>query len=303
MMPALKQLYNEKGTLGILEWIYDKKRFIPIKYLLKTLFLILPYESILKINARYDKKIEDTGFSESTRNYLKDLNIEINIQNPIDIIGPALIFGNHPTGLDPFIIAACLNREDVYIVADIYQKNKGKNIGKQIIPITYSRTKKNLYNRGFLNTIGFYVMRQLTGYAKPEDVRVQNKHTIEKAAQLLKEGHVVIIFPDGGSNNPELWYNGIGEIITHSSFERRNIQLYAAQITGITTAKILRHFLFDRRIYLKENPLHVALSQPFTLEKLNIENENKSNIITERLREEFITNKLWIPNYAYSKSK
>ncbi|MDQ3098612.1 MAG: 1-acyl-sn-glycerol-3-phosphate acyltransferase [bacterium] len=301
-MPALKRLYKEKGTLGILEWIYDKKRFIFIKYFLKTIFLVMPYETILKLNAAYDNKIAIKGFSASTREYLSDLNIGINIQTPLETSGPALIFGNHPTGLDPFIIASCLNREDVYIVADIYQKNKGKNIGKQIIPITYARTKKNLYNRGFLNTIGFYAMRQLTGYSKPDEVRIQNKETIERAAQLLKDGHVVIIFPDGGSNNPELWYNGIGEIITHSSEKRKSIQLYAAQITGISTAKIIRHFLFDRRSYLKNNPLKVTLSQPFTLEKLNIENENKSNIITERLREEFITHSLWIPNYAYNKS-
>jgi 1-acyl-sn-glycerol-3-phosphate acyltransferase len=300
MLPALKRLYRENGTLGVLEWIYDKKRFIVVKAVLKTTFLIFPYETLLKQTAKYNKNIPEFGFTESTKKFLDRLNIKIKFTNTDKLTGPCLIFGNHPTGLDPFIISACLKRDDVFIVADVYQKNKGNNIGDHIVPIYYSRTQKNLRNRGFLNSIGFYVMRIFTGYEDQLKVKQRNQTTIELATSLLQQGHIVIIFPDGGSNNPELWYNGIGEIIKRNSLNQNEIKLFATQIQGISTLKLIRHFLFNRRKYLHHNPATVILSEPLSLETLKLSTENQSQEITERLRTEFAANKLWAQNYVYS---
>jgi 1-acyl-sn-glycerol-3-phosphate acyltransferase len=299
MLPALKQLYKEKGSLGTLEWIYDKKRFFPVKLILKSIFKLFPYESILRLTAHYNKNIPITGFTNGTKKYLSDLNIRVEQKSEFEFEGPCLIFGNHPTGLDPYIIASCLKRDDVYIVADIYQKQKGNHIGSHIIPIVYSRTRKNLDNRGFLNSIGFYIMRQFTGYENLETVRTSNKETIAEAVRLLLEGHIVIIFPDGGSNNPELWYNGIGEIIKKVSINQQKINLYAAQIIGISSLKLWLHFLGNKKKLLSEQPPQIVISPRLTLEMLCIEEKDESNEITERLRSEFKSNNLWRPNYAY----
>ncbi len=302
ILPALKQLYKNKGSLGVLEWIYDKKRFTFIKWFLKTCFYIFPYEEILKTTAKYNENIPVKGFTNSTREYLQQLNILTDRDTPLSITGGALIFGNHPTGLDPFLITSCLNREDIYIVADVYQKNKGNYIGRHIVPIIYARTQRNLNNRGFLNSIGFYVMRLLTGYEAPEQVKIQNEQTVKQAAQLLIDGHIVIIFPDGGSNNPELWYNGIGDILKKTSVEEKDIKLFATQISGISTSRLIRHFLWNKKIFLKKNPIHITLSEPLTMEMLNIKTTDGSHEITERLRMEFVTKSLWAPNYVYNRS-
>jgi 1-acyl-sn-glycerol-3-phosphate acyltransferase len=301
MVPALKRLYKTKGALGVLEWIYDKKRFYPVKLFLKAVFQLFPYEWLLRTTAHYNLQIPHLGFTRSTAYYLRSLNIKIQSNNNLDIDGPCLIFGNHPTGLDPFIIASQLKRNDVYIVADIYQKQKGEYIGQHIVPIVYSRTRKNLNNRGFLNSIGFYIMRQLSGYVDQETVKKQNKQTIKQAANLLKQGHVVIIFPDGGSNNPELWYNGIGEIIKSASLQQPRIKLFAANIQGISTASLWRHFFLNRKMYLARKPTIVNISPQLTLENLCIQPTQESHEITERLRIEFQSNRLWIPNYAYQR--
>lgn len=303
MLPALKRLYKTKGALGLLEWIYDKKRFLPIKLFLKIAFRIFPYEWLLRTTFKYNQRIPQLGFTHSTLNYLKDLKINITSSSNIETDGPCLIFGNHPTGLDPFIIASQLKRNDVYIVADIYQKQKGNFIGNHVIPIVYSKTRKNLNNRGFLNSIGFYVMRQLSGYVDQYSVKNQNKQTIIQAAKRLQQGHVVIIFPDGGSNNPELWYNGIGEIIKKASIQEKRIKFFAAQIEGISTLNLFRHFLFGRKKYLARKPVNVKISPQLTLESLCINPHQESHEITEQLRIEFKSNKLWIPNYAYNKSQ
>ncbi len=302
MLPALKRLYLEKGALGVLEWIYDKKRFFPVKLVLKTIFKVFPYEHILRTTAKYNQSIPSKGFVKSTQTYIKNFNIDIKQINSFDINGPCLIFGNHPTGLDPFIIASCLKRDDVYIVADNYQQRKGTFIGQHVIPIFYSRTQKNLENRGFLNSIGFYAMRQLTGYEEYETVKKQNQVTIQTAAKLLMDGHVVIIFPDGGSNNPELWYNGIGEIIKRTVDRENKIKLFAANIQGISSFKLWRHFLFNRKKYLQSHPAHVVISPQLTLASLCIESHQESREITERLRSEYKANKLWHPNYAYQQA-
>jgi len=301
MMPALKKLYSQKGTLGVLEWIYDKKRFIGDKFLLKALFKIFPLESMLRITASYDSNIQKIGFYKSSKKYIQDLGVTVIEDAKSEIKGGCLIFGNHPTGLDPYIISSILGRDDIYIVADIYQKRKGENIGKQVIPIVYSRTQKNLANREFLNKIGFYVMRQFTGYVDRAVVKKNNEKTIQIAGKLIQDGHVVLIFPDGGSNNPEFWFNGIGEVIKTATSNQKPIQMYAANIKGISTYLLIRHFLFNRKKYLHDNPITIKLSQGITLEMLKLNKNLESKEITERLRSEFKTERLWVPNYAYNK--
>jgi 1-acyl-sn-glycerol-3-phosphate acyltransferase len=143
-------------------------------------------------------------------------------------------------------------------------------------------------------------MRQLTGYVDQQSVKQQNNQTINLAVKHLKEGHVVIIFPDGGSNNPELWYNGIGEIIKKASLEEKRIKLFAAHIEGISTFKLWKHFLFGKKQYLINNPAKVKISPQLTLEALCIKPQQESHEITEQLRIEFKTNRLWVPNYAYN---
>jgi 1-acyl-sn-glycerol-3-phosphate acyltransferase len=301
MMLALKKMYKDKGALGVLEWIYDKKRFTFVKLFLKTVFIIFPYDSILKITAKYNHNIQKIGLSQSSRQYIQDLSINISKTNMPVIKGGCLIFGNHPTGLDPYILSSIIERDDVYIVADIYQQRKGNNIGKHIVPIVYARTQKNLDNREFLNKIGFYIMRQFTGYVDKNLVKIQNEQTVKTAGKLIQEGHVVIIFPDGGSNNPEFWYNGIGEVIKTASVKGNPVQLLAANISGISSFKLWRHFLFNRKTYLQKYPINVKLSQNLSLEDLQIKQTSQSREITERLRTEFKNQQLWVPNYAYNK--
>ncbi|MDQ3239478.1 MAG: 1-acyl-sn-glycerol-3-phosphate acyltransferase [bacterium] len=301
MFPALQKLYSQKGSLGVLDWIFDKKRFFFAKLFLKTLFFIFPIESILRTTSNYNNLITQKGFANSTRWFLKELKIGVTPSSNEVFEGGCLIFGNHPTGLDPFVIASCLNRDDVYIVADVYQKNKGANIGEHIIPIYYSRTQNNLKNRSMLNSIGFYIMRIFTGYENDISVKEKNVQAIETAAKKLIEGHIVIIFPDGGSNNPELWYNGIGEIIKKTHIIRNNFKLYAAHITGISTLLLIKHFLFNKRHTLSDKPIVVSISTTLTLESLHINSSTQTNEITERLRSLFISEKFWLSSYAKSK--
>jgi 1-acyl-sn-glycerol-3-phosphate acyltransferase len=291
MLPGLKQLYKQKGTLGVLEWLYDKNRFLPIKILLKTCFLIFPFEYILRTTANYDQNIRTKGFAKATKHYLQDLNINIQTITPNTTNTPILIFANHPTGLDPYLIVSALDRNDVYVVADIYQKNKGHNIGNHVIPIIYTQSRKNIANRGILNAIGFIVMRIFTGYEAEDKVKQHNRKAIEKAAQLLTEGNVVIIFPDGGSNNTAYWYTGIGEIIKYLSNKNIEVKLLAAQINNISTLKLIHHFLFNQKKTLATNPVQITLSAPFNLDSLNIDKDTHD--ITDQLRHKFTSNTFW----------
>jgi 1-acyl-sn-glycerol-3-phosphate acyltransferase len=142
-------------------------------------------------------------------------------------------------------------------------------------------------------------MRLFTGYEDKENVKIHNKNAILKAAELLRQGHVVIIFPDGGSNNPAYWYSGIGEIIKELSGQNIPIQLLATQINGISSTNLVKHFLFNKKSYLYRHPVQVTISDPFTPESVNITHTQPTGEITDQLRKEFNNKKFWTREYAY----
>ena len=93
---------------------------------------------IAHIVNNFEKSVKPLGWHKANKQFIAELSIDVHscINYPSKGKG-LLIYANHPTGLDPYLISSVLNRDDVFILADVYQTTKGKAIGSHIIPVYY----------------------------------------------------------------------------------------------------------------------------------------------------------------------
>lgn len=204
---------------------------------------------IVKAFKEFEANILKQGWSRGCNTLIKDLGISVQ-SNLVELPskGPLLVYANHPTGLDPYILSGVFKRDDVYYLSDIYQTLKGKNIASHILPVFYTSWSEFL-KRPLTSWPGYILMRILTGTTSKREAKIRNQKTIERAVNLLKKGSLILIFPSGGNKGKRSWKPGIGKIIIECRNRGIKAQLFAINIMELDEIKLFRHFLFGRRYY------------------------------------------------------
>ncbi len=212
---------------------------------------------LVKILKKFEKNIKAMNWHAANRQFINDLGIYISpaLKN-FPQKGGVLVFANHPTGLDPYILSATIARDDVYILSDVYQTKKGENIASHLIPVYYSGWSESL-NRSGISFFGYLMMRVITGTVKKNTARQNNLAAIDTAAGHIAKGHVVIIFPSGGERSNRTWRKGIGEVIKIIHDQKLTCILYRCTINNLSENKLLLHFILKRK-YFTRNPIAVT---------------------------------------------
>ena len=215
---------------------------------MNLIFKLLGIEKNIK---EFAINIENIGWFQANQKYIEDLRI--NVENSLKDFpknGGVLIYSNHPTGLDPFLISSLLGRDDVYFLSDVYHAKKGKSVQDHMIPIHYANWKE-LQQRSALAFFGFIFMRLSSGFVSRDVSKKKNLQAINTAVKQLANSHVVLIFPSGGSREAIPWKKGIGEICLTSYNNKQNFILYKCEIKGLSDFGLLRHFLSGKNFYKK----------------------------------------------------
>jgi 1-acyl-sn-glycerol-3-phosphate acyltransferase len=103
--------------------------------------------------------------------------------------GPAIVVANHPSDVDPILLAVSFRRT-LHFMADVVQ-----------------------FRRGFVGP----VIRRLAAF--PIDKGSADRHSLETALELLRRGKVVAMFPEGDlyrQAEPERFGPGIGFLAARS---------------------------------------------------------------------------------------
>ena len=77
----------------------------------------------------FDQNVKKYGFSSGCTTLVRELGLNIKVDlEKFPHHGAVLVYSNHPTGLDPFILGGVLGRDDYIFLGDEYQTKKGKNV-------------------------------------------------------------------------------------------------------------------------------------------------------------------------------
>lgn len=197
----------------------------------------------------FDKKVEATGWSNGCKWLIKELGIRYE-SIKISKKGPSIIYSNHPTGLDPYLLTAVIGRDDSYFWGDIYQSKKGKNISKHIIPVA-PRPFWTIVRRPITNWPGYIYMRLTTPALSKEKTKDINKKALEKTIELLKNKKQIIIFPSGGEYEFLPKKKGLSIILDECKKRNIKVTVYGIKIKKFGEVLLLAHFIFKTKIEAK----------------------------------------------------
>jgi hypothetical protein len=212
---------------------------------MNPLFKLLGIEKSF-ISFNYD--VQKLGWSNACKKLIDDLKIDI-VSDFTDLPKneAVVIYSNHPTGLDPYLLTAAIGRNDSFFWGDIYQSKKGKNISKHIINVA-PRPFWTIIFRPLSNWLGYIYMRLTTPAKSREETRNINIKTIDTTVGLLKARHQVIIFPSGGEFEFLPKKKGLSRVVDICRKKNIKVNIYKIDIKNFGEVLLFIHFIFRTKI-------------------------------------------------------
>jgi hypothetical protein len=196
----------------------------------------------------FDGNVQKLGWNKACKKLVDDLGIGVTSNlRKIPKEGPVLLYSNHPTGLDPYLLTAAIGRDDSFFWGDIYQSKKGQNISKNIIAVA-PRPFWTIILRPLTNWPGYIYMRLTSPAKSKEESRKINNKAIERTINLLKNDNQVIIFPSGGEYEFLPKKKGLSIVLNECKKRNVKVHVYGINIKKFGELSLLFHFLFKTKI-------------------------------------------------------
>ena len=139
-----------------------------------------------------------------------------------------LLVAKHPAEIDVLVTLASIEeRRDWYIVINSMFVGKIEKLDKHFIPVYIDH---NLDNNAFsLREQIFFLFHKKKRLSK-EEAQERNRKSIQRAAEMLDKGALVIIYP-GPNRVTGKWYKGVGHIMRQVK-NKSKVKLIAGFIEG-----------------------------------------------------------------------
>lgn len=198
----------------------------------------------------FNSDIKQFGWSEGCRKLIDKLDLEIDLKlKDFPKKGSILVYSNHPTGLDPYVLGYALGRDDYIFLGDIYQANKGNEVSKHISQTASVSFWRVIFRRRPTNWPGYINMRINVPPVSKEKARIINSKAINTLVKNLNERHLSVVFPSGGEYEFLAWKKGLAKVIDVASGKKIGFTLYRVRIKNFSEFKLILHFLSGKRFF------------------------------------------------------
>lgn len=190
------------------------------------------------------------GISRTFKRILKKLSRDFIIDLPSDTKktlkkDKVLVICNHPSQVDVLLLLAALpHRSDIYLVIMHRLLSILPAIDKHLIPVYISHRINDFSKPDWK----FNLLRKIhfsPEYTK-EIAHQKNIKNIALATKRLDQGHLLCLFPAGGSENGKDFLPGVGFVINNLK-DAKNTKLVMAHVGGTSTWDYLRLIPFISR--------------------------------------------------------
>lgn len=198
----------------------------------------------------YNNNVKKFGITKASKILISNLllNAIVELKN-FPKKGAVLVYSNHPTGLDPFLLASALERDDFLFLGDVYHLSKGKHVAKHVAPTMPTQSFIwEFIKRRPTNWLGFIKMRSQNKF-NYQKAKVINNIAIKKIVNNLKNGHVSLIFPSGGEYEFLPWKKGVYKVFEELKKEKMKFTLYKIEIENFSEFKLILHFLSFKKLF------------------------------------------------------
>jgi len=255
---------------------------LSLRSLLSLLEFFYPLGAFLELAARLDRKIADHGFHEGCRQFLGDLKIEWACDLPerhraIVETQPVIFFGNHPSLLTPFLVAASVDRSDLRYFMTSYVCRLIPSFEEVSYPmeVPLTRSWTEWRRGGWKRALVYRLVSLLHDLPDTEEVKAINRSSLALGASHVRIGGSVMICPSGGGTQDRRWYPGIGSLVKslQQAPSDREIYLVPIREENCTNKRVYAHLMDGPIARLKESvlyrgPVRIAIAEPIPLSRL-----------------------------------
>lgn len=198
---------------------------------------------VRKILRPVDHSLQTKGISRTFKKIIKKVSRDFIIDLPEDTKkvlkkDRVLVICNHPFQADVLLLLAALpQRSDTYLVIMHHLLSVLPSIDKHLIPVYISHRvnshSKSDWKLNLLKKIHFS-----PDYSK-ETAHQKNVQNIVLATQKIDQGHLLCLFPAGGTENRRDFLPGVGHIINNLQKPKRT-KLVMAHVSGTSAWDFFR---------------------------------------------------------------
>lgn len=235
----------------------------------------------------FDNKIAEKGLALAVKESSQKLGINIvpeYTNDTLETLGaePVLLVATHPQIVDVAGVIGALptERRDIFLLGNSAYLGAGKNAIEHLIPIygvAYQQTR-NLRSR----------LWRKTGFEAPPPSPMRaarlNVESLRIASQRIKEGSLVLVFPDGSKEEGGEWFNGVGELV-RSLRGSSATKVVFASVTGSKSRDKFRFFPKGAQL-LGQTQMVVKFSDPHSINEYLTDQSTKQSI-TQQLRNQY----------------
>lgn len=234
-----------------------------------------------------DKDVPQKGLPLAIKDHFQELGIHIVAeQNPTTKAAlerdPVLVIGTHPELMNGVVgITGSLppERRDVFVTSDVLLSGLGHNIEEHLIPIhgvAHGRLMQMAGNR--------YTTHH--EHLSPMQMAKTNVENLKIAAEKIKEGGIVVFFPDADDrqHNGD-WSNGVGDIVERVA-DVPNAKVVFAVAKGDKWRNHARVASSKAREFLGPTELHVRYSSPHAMAAFQFKDGSRKTV-TDFLKRQY----------------
>lgn len=230
-----------------------------------------------KLIQQFNDAISTSSLQDASINFLQAMGITLDVSGTVPEDGAILLISNHPDVMDPVILSALTQRDDLYLIGMPIEQFMGKAGSQRLFPVYRKWSLEDF----FLNILARGSEKHIL--KDSEELQRRNRQAITDAATYISEGHILGIFPSGGAGKATTssnWKAGVGFLakqITNPSTHVVFINLHGLDEWAMlrTLQPSLRNLLFS------PVEVKVSIAEPILLSELiTPENDGKQNTQT-----------------------
>ena len=148
-----------------------------------------------------------------------------------------ILVANHTFETDPFFLLAALqHRPDIFMIVEAGFLGMGVNIDRHLIPVHITHHQEIIDLAGWRSLLLNIIRRPVV--LEKEEALAKNIESIKLAAEKLKSGGLVIIFPSASVKSGK-WFSGVGHLLKHLGNQSR-AKIILVHISGPSRKDYLR---------------------------------------------------------------
>jgi len=194
------------------------------RFIFSGFHLLFPLDRIISKLAVFDQQIDEKGHQQALTNFFDFLKVEVEVKNLTGLRkkNSYLIFGNHPTFLDPLVIWFALKTKNIKLIIEQNALKIGPHFSSHIIPIKYIQTLNGkIRHTSWTTRLSYSFFKSLAEPTERQEAVKFNLRQINTAGRFLAQSGNLLVFPYTTLNKKKI-SKGIGFILAKAMTKPRN---------------------------------------------------------------------------------